>query len=240
MYLLIDEKGRKYLVKGDKDVHTNYGVIKAELLTEENVGKDIESHQKHKYVLLRPNILDYMEKARRGPQAMTPKDCAVIVSFTGIKQGSRVLEAGVGSGVLSMFLANIISPATLTSYEIREDFAEIARGNFDKFDVKNFEIKMKSIYDGIDEKELDLISLDVPEPWKVVPHAKTTLKVGGYVTSYSPSIEQNKKFVDALDDSFTHETIETIQRDWDMEVVRPFSRMIAHTGFITIARLVKK
>lgn len=240
MYLLIDEKGRKYLVKGDNDVHTNYGVIKAEQIAEENVGKEIESHQGHKYVLIKPGILDYMEKAKRGPQAVTPKDCAVIVSYTGIRSGSKVVEAGVGSGVLSMFLANIIAPAKLTGYEVREDFAKIAQGNFERFGVTNAEIKMKDIYEGIDEKEVDLLSLDLPEPWKVSQHAKKALNVGGYVTSYSPSIEQNKKFVDSLDDSFTHQTLETIQRDWDMKVVRPFSRMIAHTGFITVARLVKR
>jgi tRNA (adenine57-N1/adenine58-N1)-methyltransferase len=240
MYLLIDEKDRRYLVKGDKDVHTNYGVIKAEQFKEENVGTIIESHQAHKYKLIRPNILDYMEKAKRGPQAMTPKDCAMISAFSGIGPGSRVLEAGAGSGVLSMYLANLISPATLTSYEIREDFAKIAQGNFEKFGITNVEIKMKNIYEGIDEKDLDLVSLDLPEPWRAIEPAKGALKIGGYISSYSPSIEQNKKFCDALGDCFTHETLETIQRDWDMEVVRPFSRMIAHTGFITIARLVKR
>jgi tRNA (adenine57-N1/adenine58-N1)-methyltransferase len=240
MYLLIDEKDRKYLVKGDKDVHTNYGVIVASKLCEENVGLVIESHQCHKYKLIKPNILDYMEKAKRGPQAMTPKDCAMISTFSGIGPGSKVLEAGVGSGVLSMYLANLVSPATLTSYEIREDFAKIALGNFEKFGITNVEIKMKNIYEGIDEKDLDLVSLDVPEPWRAIEPAKGALHIGGYISSYSPSIEQNKKFCDALGDCFTHETLETIQRDWDMEVVRPFSRMIAHTGFITIARLVNR
>jgi tRNA (adenine57-N1/adenine58-N1)-methyltransferase len=240
MYLLIDEKGRKYLVKGDKDMHTNYGVLTADKFAEENLGKVLETHQGRKFNLIRPNILDYMDKGKRGPQAMTPKDCAVISGYTGIHSGSRVLEAGVGSGILSMYLASLIAPATLTSYEIREDFAEIARGNYKKFGIQNAEIKMKDIYTGIDEKELDLISLDLPEPWLVVEHAKGALKIGGYLTSYSPSIEQNKKFVDALGDSFMHDTLETIQRDWDMEVVRPFSRMIAHTGFITVARLLKR
>jgi len=240
MYLLIDEKNRRYLVQGEKDVHTNYGVITARQIMTTKHRKTIESHQGHKYRLIRPNILDYMEKAKRGPQAMTPKDCAIISAFSGIGPGSRVLEAGVGSGILSMYLANIISPATLTGYEIREDFARIAQNNFNKFGIKNVEIKMKNVYDGIDEKDLDLVSLDLPEPWKAIEPAKSALKTGGYISSYSPSIEQNKKFVDALGDCFTHETIETIQRDWDMEVVRPFSRMIAHTGFITVARLVKR
>lgn len=240
MYLLMDEKGRKYLVKGDKEVHTNYGVIKPEQLTEENLGTIIETHQGRRFNLIKPNILDYMEKAKRGPQAMTPKDCAVISGYTGICTGSKVVEAGVGSGILSMFFANKISPSTLVSYEIRTDFAKIAQDNFDRFDIKNVEIKMKDIYEGIDEKDLDLVSLDVPEPWRAIEPATKSLKIGGYITSYSPSIEQNKKFCDALGEGFSHETFETIQRDWDMEVVRPFSRMIAHTGFITVARLLKR
>jgi tRNA (adenine57-N1/adenine58-N1)-methyltransferase len=240
MYLLIDEKDRRYLVRGGKDVHTNYGVIKADQISEENVGKIIETHQGRKYFLIKPMITDFLEKGKRGPQAMTLKDCALIAGYSGIAPGSKVVEAGVGSGILSMYLANVIKPAELTSYEIRDDFAKIAQDNFDRFGVENVKIRMKNIYDGIDEEDLDLISLDVPEPWRVVENAKKALKVGGTISSYSPSIEQNKKFCDALGDDFKAETVEAILRTWDMEVVRPHSRMIAHTGFITFARLMKK
>ena len=239
MYLLIDEKGREYLVKGTSDVHTNYGVIKAEKLRKENVGKTIESHTRRRFFLLEPGILDFIRKAKRGPQTITLKDCALIAGYTGIRSGSRVVDAGTGSGILAMFLANIVSPEKLVTYEIREDFAEIARENFQKSNLRNIEIKSKNIYDGIDERNLDLITLDLAEPWRVVEHAKEALKVGGFLVSYSPSIEQSKKFYDALT-GFQSETVECLLRNWDMRVVRPYSRVLGHTGFLTFARLIEK
>lgn len=238
MYLLIDEKGRKYMVKGTADVHTNYGVIKAEELSRKKFGDVVETQKGRKFFILNPEILDFIEKAKRGPQVISLKDCAMITGYTGIHSGSRVVEAGVGSGILSMFLANIIAPEKLISYEIRGDFAEIARENFEKSGLSNIEIKIKNIYEGIDEKDLDVIMLDLPEPWKVVEHAKKSLNIGGFLVSYSPSIEQSKKFCEKLN-GFMHETIECLVRNWDMKVVRPYSRMLGHTGFITFARLMK-
>lgn len=240
MYLLIDEKGRKYLVKGTSDVHTNYGVISSKNLNKKNLGSIIETHQGRKFFLIPPRILDFMEKAKRGPQAMTLKDCALISSYSGIHSGSKVVEAGIGSGILTMFLANIVSPEKLVSYEIRKDFAKIAEENFKKFEISNVKIKFKDIYKGIDEKNLDLVTLDLPEPWMVVEHAKKSLKIGGYLVSYSPSIEQSKRFYDSLEKKFISETLESLVRNWDMDVIRPYSRMLGHTGFITFARLVIK
>ncbi len=239
MYLLIDEKGREYLVKGVSDVHTNYGVITVEKLRKENVGKTIESHTGRRFFLLKPEILDFIKKAKRGPQAITLKDCALIVGYAGIHSGSKVVDAGTGSGILAMFLANIVNPEKVVTYEIREDFAGIARENFKKANLKNIKIKSKNIYDGIDERNLDLITLDLPEPWMVVEHANKALKVGGFLVSYSPSIEQSKKFYNALN-GFRSETVECLLRNWDMGVVRPYSRMLGHTGFLTFARLIEK
>lgn len=237
MYLLIDERGRQYLVKGTSDVHTNYGVVKAEELRKENVGGTIESHMGRHFSLLEPGILDFISKAKRGPQTISLKDCALIVGYTGVCSGSRVVDAGTGSGILAMFLANIVSPGKLVSYEIREDFMKIAEGNFSKAGLGNIELKSKDIYGGIDERDLDLITLDLPEPWRVVEHAREALKVGGFLVSYSPSIEQSKRFYDVLD-GFQSETVECLVRNWDMKVVRPYSRMLGHTGFMTFARLM--
>lgn len=246
MYLLIDEKGdkgKKYLVKGNDDIHTNHGVIAAHELQKKKFGEIIETHIGHKYYVIEPNALDFMEKAKRSPQIMSLKDSALIAAHTGIRSESMIVEAGVGSGLNTMFLANIVYPEKLIGYEIREDFAEIARGNFKKSNIENVVIKLKDIYEGIDEEDIDLISLDLPEPWKVVPHAIGCLKIGAYIVSYSPSIEQAKKFYDALIESkgrFLIETVECLVRNWDLKVVRPHSRMLAHTGFITIARLINR
>ena len=120
-----------------------------------------------------------------------------------------------------------------------ERVADIAKENFNKAGIKNVRIKMRSIYEGISEKDRDAIILDLPEPWLVVGHAKKSLRVGGYLVSYSPSIEQSKRFFDALGDGvFYSENIECLVRNWDMRVVRPHSRMLGHTGFITFARFL--
>jgi len=242
MRLLIDEKERKYLVKGDSDVHINYGVVNAEELQKTKAGGIIITHLGSKLNVIEPSIIDFMEKAKRGPQTMAMKDSSLIAGFTGIKSKSKVIDAGCGSGLNAMFLANIIYPEKLVVYEIREDFAEIANNNFKKAGIENIEIKLKNIYEGIDEKNLDLISLDVPEPWEVVPFAVKSLKIGGYITSYSPSIEQSKKFYDKLIESdarFAIETVECLVRNWNLKVVRPHSRMLGHSGFITFARLLR-
>jgi len=237
MKLLIDEKGNTYLVKGAADFHTKYGMV-GKKDVRRKAGSTIKSNTGHRFRILAPDITDFFAKAKRGPQAVTLKDAVSIAGFTGIKSGSRVVDAGIGSGILSMYLAHIVAPAKLTAYEVREDFAEIASKNFERFGVKNVRIRMKSIYDGIAEKNLDLLSLDVPEPWQAVDAAKKSLRVGGYISSYSPSITQNKKFVDALRSGFTHETFETLKRTWKMDTVRPDTRMLGHTGFITIARFL--
>ncbi|MEM2918209.1 MAG: tRNA (adenine-N1)-methyltransferase [Candidatus Altiarchaeota archaeon] len=235
MYLLIDREGKTYLVKANEDIHTKDGVIKKEKLKFNSI---VETHLGKKFFVLRPNIIDFIKKAKLGPQRISLKDCGLIAAYTGISSGSKVLDAGTGSGVLAMFLANIVAPKKLVSYEIREDFAKIAKENFKKAGIKNIILKMENIYEGISEKNLDLITLDLPEPWKVIEHAKKSLKVGGYLVAYSPSIEQTKKFFSSLGESFYSETIECLVREWDMEVLRPYSRMLAHTGFITFARFL--
>lgn len=240
MYLLIDEKGRTYLVKEDKDIHTKDGILKKEELMKKNFGM-VKTHLGKKFFSIPPNVLDFIKKSKLGPQKISLKDCALISGYTGISSGSKVLDAGTGSGILAMFLANIVAPEKLITYEIREDFIALAKENFKRARIKNIKIKLKNIYEGIDEKNLDLITLDLPEPWKVIEHAKKSLKIGAYLVSYSPSIEQSKKFFNSLGkEEFFSETVECLVREWDMEIVRPYSRMLSHTGFITFARFLGK
>lgn len=239
MKILIDPKGRKYIFNGE-DIHTKDGMIKADEINKCGIGGTVKTHLGIEYKVIHPNITDIMQKARRGPQAITLKDASLIVGYANLHSGSKVVSSGTGSGILDIFLAYIVAPEKVISYEIRNDFAKIAEKNFKRFGINNIEIKMKNIYEGIDEENLDAIILDLPEPWLVVRFALEKLKIGGIMISFSPSIEQSKKFYDALGTNFIQETFECVLRNWDMKVVRPHSRTIGHTGFITVARLISR
>jgi len=238
MRLLLDRKGASYLVEEGKDLHTRYGMVKAWDIMGAGPGGEVSSNTGQKFTVLEPDILDFIGKARRGPQAMTLKDMSLAAGYAGLHSGSRVVEAGAGSGLMSMYLAHVVFPEKLVTYEIREDFAGIARGNFERFGIGNIELKVKDVYAGIDERGLDAVILDLAEPWRVVPNLKDALKTGGRLVSYSPSINQSRQLAETLD-CYMHETFECILRNWKADRMSPDTRMLGHTGFYTVARKLK-
>ena len=239
MRLLIDHKGVKYLVNDGEDLHTKYGVVKSVDIQKAKPGTVLKSNTGIKFTVIDPDILDYISKAKRGPQAMTLKDMSLIAGYAGLQSGMKVVESGTGSGVFTMYLAHILHPGRVTTYEIREDHADIAKKNFERFDIKNIDLKLQDIYEGIGESGLDAILLDLTEPWLVVDHAREALKIGGRLISYSPSINQTNQLADRLD-GFLYESFECILRHWKEDSMRPNTRMLGHTGFLTVARLLKK
>jgi tRNA (adenine57-N1/adenine58-N1)-methyltransferase len=159
-----------------------------------------------------------------------------------IGPGQRVLEAGVGSGALSMAVLRV--GASVIGYELRQDFAERAQANVRSMlgDEVDFRIELRDVTEGIDERGLDRILLDMPEPWRVLPHAAKALRRGGILLCYLPTINQTAQLRGALDDGpyGLAETVELMRRTWHIEPrsVRPDQRMVGHTGFITTARLL--
>ncbi|MFH1722773.1 MAG: tRNA (adenine-N1)-methyltransferase [Candidatus Altiarchaeota archaeon] len=236
MKLLIDEKGSTYLVRGVSDFHTKYGFLREADIKKAKPGGRLVSNTGQSFTVLNPSFVDLLSKIKRGPQTMQLKDVALVAAYTGVGPGSKVVDSGTGSGIQAFYLAHLAAPGKVVSYELREDFHELASKNLERIGLKNLTLKKADVYAGIKEKNVDVAALDLPEPWLVVPHLKKSLKVGGYVSSYSPSITQSKRFVDALGVDFTHETFETLLRDWKMDTVRPHTRMLGHTGFLTIAR----
>ncbi|MFC2162342.1 tRNA (adenine-N1)-methyltransferase [Candidatus Altiarchaeota archaeon] len=233
----MDHKQKTYLVGDGSDLHTKYGVVKAQDIMDSPLGGTLKSNTGIGFTVLEPDILDYIRKARRGPQAMTLKDMSLITGYAGLRSGSKVVESGTGSGLFTMFLAHVIYPEKVATYELREDFADIASSNFSRFGIENIELKLRDIYEGIDEQGLDAVLLDLTEPWKAVEHARSSLKVGGRLISYSPSINQSRQFAEVLD-GFSYETFETILRHWKEPSMRPDTKMIGHTGFLTVARKI--
>ncbi len=233
-------KNDKFLVKDtSKDYHTKHGFFKKEDLKKSN--KTIKTNTGKEFSIFDPFFTDLYRKIKRDAQIIPLKDIGLIVAETGINNKSKVVDAGAGSGALCCFLANIAKE--VTTYEIREDFIEIVNYNIKFLNLKNIKIKNRNIYDGIEEKNVDLIVLDLPEPWNAIGAAKKALKIGSFLVSYSPTIAQTADFVNAInkDENFVHaKTSEIIERNWEIDErkVRPKSQQIGHSGFVSFARRI--
>jgi len=185
---------------------------------------------------------DIFRKLIRGPQIITLKDAAIISAFTGISSGCRVVDAGAGSGFLAIYMGNLVRPeGKVFSYERREDFAKLAAKNVERAGLGSFvEIKNKDIFQGIDEKDVDVVTLDMPDPWLAIPNAKNALKDGGFLVSYVPSVEQFRQFVlDCEKTGLRHQqTVECSIREMEVRErgTRPQTKGIMHTGYITFVR----
>jgi len=243
--LLIDNKQRRYLVSlhAGGEFHSHAGFIEHDEIIGQPEGCTIRSTRGAGYTAFRPTLSDFVLKMKRGAQVIYPKDLAPILMLADIHPGARVLESGVGSGALSMTLLR--AGAKLVGYELREDFAARARANVEGFlgpeALDEYRIEVRDSYEGIDEVDLDRILLDLPEPWNVVKPATSALLPGGILVAYTPSITQVATLREALDENgfVLAETIEVLHRSWHIEgqAVRPDHRMVAHTGFLTHARL---
>jgi tRNA (adenine57-N1/adenine58-N1)-methyltransferase len=195
-------------------------------------------------MIVEPSITDILEKKiRRLPQIVLPKDIALILSYTGIKPGSIVVDAGTGSGFLSIFIAYYIRPGKVVTYENNERFVKIVKENIKISGLsKVIKLKQKDITKGIDEKNVDLITLDMKNVEKVIKHAYKALKPGGWLVVYSPYIEQVISVVKEIKKkNFSWiKTVENIVREWRIEKhSRPKTLGLMHTGFLTFARKVK-
>ena len=198
-------------------------------------------------VAVRPTLVEYVLEMPRGAQVIYPKDLGPILMLADLFPGARVLESGVGSGALTLAILRAIgATGQLTGYELRDDFARRARANVDGFlgpDVP-LEIEVRDVYEGIELDDLDRVLLDLPEPWRVVKHAETALHEGGILLAYLPTIGQVMRLREELAGSSFGmvETLEVLQRTWhvDGQSVRPDHRMVAHTGFLTHARLLEE
>lgn len=244
--MLLDSKGRRYLITlaPGGEFHTHAGPMFHDDLIGRSEGVSARSTRGATFSAVRPTLAEVILKMPRGAQVIYPKDLGPILMLADIFPGARVLEAGVGSGALSMTLLR--AGADIVGYELREDFANRARANVVSYlgegVLDRYRVAIRDVYDGIDEQGLDRLVLDLPEPWRVVKHAETALRPGGILLSYLPTIGQVAQLREAIDHSGLGmaETVEVLQRSWHIEgpSVRPDHRMVGHTGFLTVARLL--
>ncbi len=253
---LIDKKERPYAVTlkaGEIFQHSGDRIAHDDIIGKPD-GTVVQFSNGKLMVAVHPTLAEYTLKMPRGAQVIYPKDLAVIPMWADIYPGARVFEAGVGSGALTMALLRAVGDrGCVVSYEMREDFAATATKNIERFmgKVPNHFLQIRDAYEGIEIGEgtsswmFDRVVLDLPEPWRVVPHAARALRSGGLYLSYVPTVPQVMQTVQALEQSrvFTMvQNFETLLRTWNIKgrSVRPDHRMVAHSGFITVARKVEK
>ena len=245
--LLVDAKRRRHLVtlSTGGQFHTHAGVLEHDALIGMPEGSTVRTTLGSRLVAVRPTLAEYVLEMPRGAQVIYPKDLGPILILADVFPGAQVLESGVGSGALTLALLRAIGPTGhVTGYEIRDDFARRAQANVTGFLGPDLPltVEVRDVYEGIDATDLDRVLLDLPEPWRVVKHAEEAMHTGGILLAYLPTIGQVARLREELAGSTFGmiETLEVLQRTWhvDGQSVRPDHRMVAHTGFLTHARLL--
>ncbi|HEX9879743.1 MAG TPA: tRNA (adenine-N1)-methyltransferase [Candidatus Binatia bacterium] len=248
--ILRDRKEREYLKRLRKTgrISIRGGRIAVEDLIGLEEGSTVRSSLNETFIVLRPTFAQLIPNLPRRAQVIYPKDIALILLWADIFPGARVIEAGVGPGALTLALLRAVGPdGQITSYEIREDFARMGQENIAAYygPAPNWTVKVRDITLGIDECNVDRVLLDLPNPWDVTEKAWQALRPGGLCMSYLPTVLQIKNWVDSLKEHGGFaciETMESLLRFWHIKDLsaRPEHRMIAHTGFITVARRLKE
>ena len=245
--LLIDRRGRRYQVTLEEGrlFETHAGTLPHSEIIGQPQGTWRRTSRGQVLLAVKPTFSDYILEMPRASQVIYPKDLGAILLYADIFPGASVLEAGLGSGGLTAALLRAVGEAgRVVTYEVREDMVSRGQRNIAALvgDCSNHTLKMGDIYEGIDETEVDRLVLDVPEPWNVVPHAAGSLAPGGVFLSFLPTVLQVHQLVQALEEDGRFQMVETfemLQRPWHIadRSARPAHRMVAHTGFITTARL---
>jgi tRNA (adenine57-N1/adenine58-N1)-methyltransferase len=244
---LTDAKGKMYSITLTQGLewHTHKGMLKHDDLVGIPEGSIVVTNQDLKFQAFRPLLADFILSMPRGATIIYSKDAAMIIGIADIKPGVRVLEAGLGSGALSISLLRAIGEkGLLHSVEVREDFAEISEKNVVSYfggKPDNWNLTIGALQDQRYESDFDRVVLDMLSPWDCLEVASKALLPGGVLIAYVATTTQLSRMAEAIKESgnFTEpESSETIVRSWHHEglAVRPQHRMIGHTGFLIFAR----
>jgi tRNA (adenine57-N1/adenine58-N1)-methyltransferase len=246
--LFIDNKEREYLrtLKPGSRIALHKGSFHADQIIGLPEGSLVYTQRNEPFRILRPTYAHLIPNLPRKAQVIYPKDVGVMLLWGDVYPGALVVEVGAGPGSLTIALLRMIGPSgKLTTVEIREDHIAMARANVARFfgDAPNWTVQLADAYEGFDAHDIDRLLIDVPEPWRVLPHAARAMRYGGVLVSYVPTVMQVKSLVDELraHPGFDAvEVMENLHRYWHVKdlSVRPEHRMVAHTGFIITARRV--
>lgn len=244
---LTDSKGRRHTVtlQAGHSFHTHRGAIEHDTLIGSQEGTVVRTNKGADYLAMRPLLADYTVSMRRGATVVYPKDAAQIVTMADIFPGARVVEAGAGSGALACWLLRAVGDSGLVaSYERRDDFAEVARRNVERFfggQHPAWRLTVGDVADALVEHEIDRVILDMLSPEECLDAVSKALVPGGVACCYVATTTQLSKIVESLREhgTFTEPAAwETMVRSWHVEglAVRPDHRMVGHTGFLVTAR----
>ena len=246
--LFIDQKEREYIriLHPGSIIALRGGNIPAEQFIGLVEGSVVQVGQGERFRILRPTYARLIPNLPRQAQVIYPKDIGPILLWGDVFPGARVLEVGSGPGALSIALLRAIGPeGRLLTVDIRTDHCKMARNNVRRFigATPNWIVAQTDAYQGLPIREVDRVLIDLPEPWQVLPHAREVVRPGGVLVGYLPTVLQVKELVDALhaDPGFACvEVMENMLRFWHVKdrSIRPEHRMVAHTGFIIVARRV--
>ena len=247
--LLLDLRGRRYLVTlgTGKEFHSHHGAIAHDDIIGGPEGSFVAAGGGSRMLVVRPTLADFVLKMSRGAQIVYPKDLGAILVEADIFPGATVLEAGTGSASLTLALLRAVGDGgNVVSYEAREDHHARAVENVNAFyeslggKPENLEMRVGDIFEGVSDRDVDRIVLDLPEPWRAVGTTTSCLVDGGILCSYLPTIPQVQQVVEAMRGGGFGliNTFEILRRTWNVEgqSVRPDHRMVAHTGFIVTGR----
>jgi tRNA (adenine57-N1/adenine58-N1)-methyltransferase len=249
---LVTDDGKEYRItlKPGATFQFSGETLSYDTLIGQEDGTEVTLSRGSRFLALRPTLAQYTLHMPRGAQILYPKDLALIPMWADIYPGATVVEAGIGSGALTLTLLRAVGErGRVISYEIREDFLARAVLNIKAYlDGPLFDrllTRQQDIYEGMAEEEVDRVVLDLPEPHRVVPHAAEHLRSGGVFLAFLPTVPQVTKLVDVLSAEKRFgfiETFETLLRPWNIDgrSVRPHLRMVAHSGFLTVARRINR
>lgn len=239
---------KKWLMKVSRKqlFHTHVGIIDHKKVIGKEYGSAIKTNKGKIIYLLEPTIYDYVMKSQRSTQIVYPKDLGYIAARTGLQSGHKIVEIGTGSGSLTTFLASLVKPrGHVYTYDVDENFMEIARKNIEKAGVSKYvtmeKLDIKSVK-RVPQTNVDMVVVDLGDPWTVVPQARRILKGSGYFVAICPTMNQLEKIAAALreNDFFDIECTEQIVRTIEAREgkTRHSFRGIGHTTYVAFARKV--
>ena len=247
LVLLVDKVGRRHRVRlkagARHSIHS--GMIEHDALIGGPEGVIVTTQLGARLLAVRPTFAEQVTGRQRQAQPIYPKDLGAILVAADLRPGLRVLEAGTGTGALTLAAWRAVGPTGLVvSYEAREEFLEAARRGIIEIlgsIPDNLELKVGDVYTAVEERGMDRVLLDLPEPWQASPAAKEALRPGGILFAHCPNVSQVQRFFDGLRELRGFgmlEVFELLQRGWTVRgrSLRPSHRMVAHTGFLCFAR----